>query len=279
MMEYSFAKFLHLSRSNNPKIPHTSAQLQLQIRSSGRGWSKLQFGKQTYHTVRNNHHERKTKRKDYKLDLQAREFKSSGRLACITEQRNNLTTLPVNSLYIMGEAYTQLELNIISAQDLKKIHLFGMMQTYGVVWINFEKKLTTQIDRTGGANPTWNDKAIFRVEERFLRSETSTLMVEIYCVGCLRDTLVGTVRVLLSNLLKGYRSKDFSGMSFSALQVCHPSGHPHGILNLGTMILDGLDLHRMNRFIPSIEGGCGLQRFDGESCPTQDFICGEIHVH
>jgi hypothetical protein len=37
-------------RSNNPKIPHTGAQLQLQICSSGRGWSKLQFGKQTYHT-------------------------------------------------------------------------------------------------------------------------------------------------------------------------------------------------------------------------------------
>jgi hypothetical protein len=140
---------------------------------------------------------------------------------------NNLTALPVNSLYIMGEAYTQLELNIISAQDLKKIHLFGMMQTYGVVWINFEKKLTTQIDKTGGANPTWNDKAIFRVEERFLRSETSALMMEIYCVGCLRDTLVGTVRVFLSNLLKGYGSKDFRSivllvvhMAFSTLAPC-----------------------------------------------------------
>jgi hypothetical protein len=162
--------------------------------------------------------------------------------------------LTVNSLYIMGEAYTQLELNIISAQDLKEMHLFGMMQTYCVVWINFEKKLTTQIDRTGGANPTWNDKAIFRVEESFLRCETSAVMMEIYCVGCLRDTLLGTVRVLLSTLLKGYGSTDFSGMSFLALQVRRPSGHPQGILNLGTMILDGVDLHRMNRFIPATGG-------------------------
>lgn len=154
----------------------------------------------------------------------------------------------------MGEAYAQLELNIISAQDLKEMHLFGIMQTYGVVWINFEKKLTTQIDRTGGTNPTWNDKAIFRVEESFLRCETSAVMMEIYSVGCLRDTLLGTVRVLLSTLLKGYGSTDFSGMSFLALQVCHPSGHPQGILNLGTMILDGVDLHRMNRFIPATGG-------------------------
>lgn len=154
----------------------------------------------------------------------------------------------------MGEACTQLELNIISAQDLKEINLFGRMQTYGVAWINFEDKPKTQIDRIGGANPTWNDKLIFRVEERFLHSETSALMVEIYCVGYLRDTLVGTVRVLISNLLKGYGSKDFSGMTFSALQIRRPSGRPQGILNLGSMILDGLDLERMNRFSPLRRG-------------------------
>lgn len=112
----------------------------------------------------------------------------------------------------------------------------------------------TQIDRTGGANPTWNDKAIFRVEESFLCCETSAMMMEIYCVGCLKDTLLGTVRVLLSTLLKGYGSKDFNGMSFLELQVRCPFGHPQGILNLGTLILDGVYLHRMNRFIPATGG-------------------------
>lgn len=134
------------------------------------------------------------------------------------------------------------------------MHIFGMMQIYYVLWINLEKTLTMQIDRTGGANPTWNDKAIFRVEESFLHCETSVVMMEIYCVGYLRDTHLGTVRILLSTLLKGYGSTYFSGMSFLALQVCHPSGHPQGILNLGTMILDGVDLHRMNRFIRATRG-------------------------
>lgn len=115
--------------------------------------------------------------------------------------------------------------------------------------------MTTQINRTGGANPTWNDKVIFRVEERLLRSETSAVMVEIYCVGGLRDKLVGTVRVFLSTFLKDYGSPDSSGMSFSAQQVRRPSGRaPQGILNLGIMILDGVDLHRMNRFNPATDG-------------------------
>ena len=172
----------------------------------------------------------------------------------------------------MGEACTQLELNIISAQDLKEINLFGRMQTYGVAWINFEDKLTTQIDRIGGANPTWNDKLIFRVEERFLHSETSALMVEIYCVGYLRDTLVGSVRVLISNFLKGYGSKDFTGMSFSAVQIRRSSGRPQGILNLGCMILDGLDLERMNRFSPS-RRGVGYRDLMGNSNqPMPSFV-------
>jgi hypothetical protein len=173
----------------------------------------------------------------------------------------------------MREDCTQLELNIISAQDLKEINLFGRMRTYGVAWIDFEDKLMTQIDRTGGANPTWNDKFIFRVEEQFLRSETSSLMVEIYCVGCLGDTLVGTVRVLLSNFLKGYGSKYFSGMSFSALQIRRPSGRPQGILNLGIMILDGLDFQRMNRFSPSSWGAVGYRDLMGNPIqPMPSFV-------
>lgn len=174
----------------------------------------------------------------------------------------------------MEEADTQLELNIISAQDLKEVHCFGMMQTYCVVWINFEKKVTTQIDRIGGANPTWNDKVIFRVEDHFLRSETSAVMVEIYCVGCLRDTLIGTVRVLLSTFLKGYGSTDFSGVSFSAQQVRRPSGRrPQGILNLGTVILDGVDFHRMSRFNPATGGAVDFRDLMGNPVqPRASFV-------
>ena len=115
-------------------------------------------------------------------------------------------------------------------------------------------------------------QTLFTVKERFLHSETSGMMVEIYCVGYLRDTLVGTVRVLISNLLKGYGTKHFTGMSFSALQIRRPSGRPQGILNLGCMILDGLDLERMNRFSPS-RRGVGYRDLMGSSIqPMPSFV-------
>eukprot|EP01018_Ginkgo_biloba_P017864 Gb_28901 [translate_table: standard] len=163
--------------------------------------------------------------------------------------------------------YRQLEVNIISAQDLKKTNrIAGRMQMYCVAWIHMDRKLSTQIDRSGGANPTWNDKVIFRVEESFLRSETSAIMIEIYCIGFLKDTLVGTVRVMLSNLLKGYGSKGFKGMSFSALPIRRPnSGRPQGILNLGIMILNG-ELHNMNIRSPHTNNGAvGYKDLMGKS--------------
>eukprot|EP01018_Ginkgo_biloba_P015325 Gb_08577 [translate_table: standard] len=154
-----------------------------------------------------------------------------------------------NGQYSMSNDYRQLEVNIISAQDLKEanhlVRLSGKMQTYAVAWINPCKKLSTQIDRSGASNPTWNDKVIFRVEDTFLRSEASALMIEIYCIGYVKDVLVGTVRVLVSTLVKGYGSKGFSGMNFSALQVRRASGRPQGILNVGTMVFEG-DMHNMS---------------------------------
>jgi hypothetical protein len=50
MKEALFQTFRRINNGNivgrwMPKIPHTGAQLQPQIRLSGKGWSKIQFGK------------------------------------------------------------------------------------------------------------------------------------------------------------------------------------------------------------------------------------------
>ncbi|WZZ49634.1 hypothetical protein YC2023_049741 [Brassica napus] len=97
------------------------------------------------------------------------------------------------------------------------------------VYINL-RKLTTRVDYSGGANPTWNDKFVFRVSEDFLYADTSAVVVEIYTLHWFRDVHVGTIRVLISNLIPpnrrpGYRSNDEYchtpplGMRFVALQV------------------------------------------------------------
>ncbi|CAN1157259.1 hypothetical protein LINPERHAP2_LOCUS21455 [Linum perenne] len=110
-----------------------------------------------------------------------------------------------------------LEINLISAQGLKppssKPRQF---HTYALVWINSSTKLRSQIDRVGGLNPTWNDRFLFKVSSSFLSSDTSGVSVEIYAVGLLRDSLIGTIR--------------------------RPSsGRCHGVLNIGATAIEASD--------------------------------------
>ncbi|XP_009590587.1 uncharacterized protein [Nicotiana tomentosiformis] len=134
-----------------------------------------------------------------------------------------------------------LEINIISAQDLQPIS--KKMKTYATVWVHPTRKLTTAVDVEGGNNPTWNDKFVFRVDEEFLRQDTSAVQIEIHCVHWFKDSVVGSVRVLVGNLIPPpprphHNHHHHFGMRFVALQVRRPSGRPQGILNIGVALLD-----------------------------------------
>ncbi|KAK6145908.1 hypothetical protein DH2020_019777 [Rehmannia glutinosa] len=134
-----------------------------------------------------------------------------------------------------------LEINIISAQDLEPV--FKKMKTYARAWVNPNRKLSSCVDTEGNNNPTWNDKFVFRVDEDFLREDTSAVMIEIHASHWFRDVIVGTVRVLVGNLIPppmwSRRHNQHIGMRFVALQVRRPSGRPQGILNIGVALLDG----------------------------------------
>ncbi|KAE8677630.1 Auxin-responsive protein IAA13, putative isoform 1 [Hibiscus syriacus] len=144
---------------------------------------------------------------------------------------------------VLPPQFHLLELNIISAQDLQPVCRRNM-RTYAVAWVHSKRKLSTRIDTQGHTDPTWNDKFVFRVDDEFLDSETSTLMIEIYAVHWFRDIHVGSVRVIVKNLIppvspsRGGRQELPLGMSFVAFQVWRPSGRPQGILNIGVALLD-----------------------------------------
>ncbi|KAG6664622.1 hypothetical protein CIPAW_02G106600 [Carya illinoinensis] len=137
-----------------------------------------------------------------------------------------------------------LELNLISAQDLANVS--RSMRTYAVAWVHPDRKLSTRVDSQGDNNPTWNDKFVFRVDDEFLHSDTSAVMIEIYALHWFRDVHVGTVRVLVGNLIPNLPGRSHNennnqvkvGMRFVALQVRRPSGRPQGILNIGVGILN-----------------------------------------
>ena len=132
-----------------------------------------------------------------------------------------------------------LELNLISAQDLAPIS--RSMRTYAVAWVHPDRKLSTRVDTSGHNNPTWNDKFVFRVDEDFLHDDASAVMIEIYVLHWFKDVHVGTVRVLVGNLIqtptRPHHHHPQVGMRFVALQVRRPSGRPQGILNIGVALL------------------------------------------
>ncbi|KAL3634432.1 hypothetical protein CASFOL_021486 [Castilleja foliolosa] len=141
----------------------------------------------------------------------------------------------------MLKPFQLLEINIISAQDLEPVS--RNMKTYARAWVNPTRKLASRVDNEGNNNPTWNDKFVFRVDEEFLRKDSSAVMIEIYASHWLRDALVGMVRVLVGNLIPppvlSRRNDHHIGMRFVALQVRRQSGRPQGILNIGVALLDG----------------------------------------
>ncbi|KAK4770413.1 hypothetical protein SAY87_030945 [Trapa incisa] len=143
-----------------------------------------------------------------------------------------------------------LELSIVSAQDLAPVT--RSMHTYAVAWVHPDRRLTTRVDNSGRFNPSWNDKFVFQVDDEFLENDTSAVTVEIYAVHWLKDVKVGTVRVLIDNLVLSravpgtsrfsrhwQRQRSYVGMEFVALQVRRPSGRPQGMLNVGLAVLDG----------------------------------------
>ncbi|KAI5069297.1 hypothetical protein GOP47_0015598 [Adiantum capillus-veneris] len=134
---------------------------------------------------------------------------------------------------------SQLEINIISAQDLKREKFVAQMHVYAVAWIREDYKLRTHVVNCDDLHPSWNAHLHFIVSDALLTQEKgiqSALTIELYCQGRLRDILLGTVRVLLSTLCK--KGKGYQGAQSLALQIRRPSGRPQGILNIGSIILD-----------------------------------------
>ncbi|KAH6557976.1 hypothetical protein KP509_1Z083200 [Ceratopteris richardii] len=128
----------------------------------------------------------------------------------------------------------QLHLNIISAQNLKSSIFRKKMQAYCIVWIDPQNRLATHVDVSGGVHPTWNTTMTFSLNKHHT-TQKSLISIEIFSKGHLKDTLLGTVGVLVSNLISEDMCRE--GTRFCALQIRRPSGRSHGILNIGSMII------------------------------------------
>ncbi|KAL2463512.1 uncharacterized protein Fot_53168 [Forsythia ovata] len=165
---------------------------------------------------------------------------SGGKRTVLFPSSATITPTVVAANMAILKPFQLLEINIISAQDLEPVS--RKMKTYAKAWVHSDRKLSSCVDNKGHSNPTWNDKFVFRVDEEFLRRDASAVVIEIYAVNWFRDTFVGTVRVLVGNLIpppsRQHHNRHHFGMRFVALQVRRKSGRPQGILNIGVALLD-----------------------------------------
>lgn len=128
--------------------------------------------------------------------------------------------------------YRTLEINVISAKDLKDVNLISKMDVYVVVSINGDSrsKQKTPVDRDGGTNPTWNFPMKFTVDESAAQQNRLTLSFKLRCERTLGDKDIGEVNVPIKELLDP--AGESKPIQFVSYQVRKPSGKPKGELNL-----------------------------------------------
>ncbi|CAN6546137.1 unnamed protein product [Malus baccata var. baccata] len=132
--------------------------------------------------------------------------------------------------------FREIEVLMISAQDLKNVKHVTQVRAYAVVYVEKDYHAArTSVDEHGGTNPTWNEVVKVKFREDLLENDVlAALNVDIYAHGLVREKPVGSARVLLCDVLKGGDAREPADNPIQCMtvQVWRPSGRPHGLLNL-----------------------------------------------
>ncbi|KAL4351436.1 hypothetical protein GQ457_06G023720 [Hibiscus cannabinus] len=130
--------------------------------------------------------------------------------------------------------FRPLEINVVSAKDLKDVNLFTKMDVYVVVSINgdYRSAQRTPADKGSGSNPEWNCTVKFTVDEAAVRRNGLSLVFHLKSERQLGDRDIGTVQVPVKELLDNDNGngKVHRNVSYS---VRLPNGKAKGMLNFG----------------------------------------------
>jgi hypothetical protein len=129
-----------------------------------------------------------------------------------------------------SQAWKELEVTVLSAQDLKNVKLTGgTMNPYCVAWIYPHTKVAGPVNNGGGVNPTWNATIKLPVEESLLEQGNASLTIEIYNHGRFSNKFVGSALVPLADI-KSLQSRG------SSYQVRTKSGKNKGQINVAVKV-------------------------------------------
>ncbi|PRQ39161.1 putative C2 domain-containing protein [Rosa chinensis] len=126
-----------------------------------------------------------------------------------------------------------LELELVSAKDLKDVNLISKMDVYAVVSLDGDayygkQKTKTKVVRACGTNPSFNFPMRFTVDDTLTQQNRLSLQVKLVCERSLGDKDIGVVYVPVKEL---FDSADPKNMKFISYQVRRPSGKPKGELS------------------------------------------------
>ncbi|XVE89659.1 hypothetical protein DITRI_Ditri20bG0013400 [Diplodiscus trichospermus] len=128
--------------------------------------------------------------------------------------------------------FRTLEINVISAKDLKDVNLFTKMDVYAVVSINGDHRAAqrTPVDKDCGSNPKWNYAMKLTIDEAAARQNRLYLVFRLKSERQLGDRDIGTVEVPIKELLDQKYGNEKAEQNVSYM-VKLPNGKPKGTLN------------------------------------------------
>ncbi|KAK1368119.1 C2 domain-containing protein [Heracleum sosnowskyi] len=147
---------------------------------------------------------------------------------------NPASMTPPSTPSVKKSPYKILEVKVISAHDLPPIS--NRLHTYVMAWAHPENKEITPVDHKGNTNPTWNHTMVFSVDDKFLSSNSSAVMMEIYNVSRLSNKPIGTTWLPIEILLKNPHSEIMKKPL--TLQICRPSGDIKGFLVVSVNLIN-----------------------------------------
>lgn len=135
-----------------------------------------------------------------------------------------------------AEKLREMEVMIISAQNLKNVKHINKMRPYAEVYVERDVHVArTQVEEHGGTDPTWNEVVTVKFREGLPESDVkAALNVDIYARGRVRDKPVGSARVLLCDVLKGGDPSEpvDNPIQCTTVRVWRESGRAQGLLHL-----------------------------------------------
>ncbi|GLJ28742.1 hypothetical protein SUGI_0566450 [Cryptomeria japonica] len=121
------------------------------------------------------------------------------------------------------------DLTVISAKDLKNVNWrYGDVRPYAVVWVEADKKISSQVDHEGDTKPLWNEKLTIPLTRPLQVAELSIDIVH-ENASELTKPLIGTARLRLTEILN---EVGFDQRQELTLKLKPPSGRPQGKLEI-----------------------------------------------